>query len=283
MSLPVSLPCCLLDSVEPFLAFPQLMLPKDLLRETIARGFVDQEEIIARGFTFEQYDGLLTKVMKEKRSVKVKLLDGEVTITDFPSGPHGYLRGIIDAVVARANQFGEADPLGGSGSLRLQGAGQNGIEPDSSFFNRRQAADFIVRCPNHCRVAVIVVEIATVESWSTTIRTAEKYFGMGVLQVIYVKLYKTEDPLFPAKCCLTQMYTMDFRRPSNYVPGSPVFANQVISFGHRKAHNATVQAIRDRTGVDEASFVGYGVSSSWNSSLSIDNSSGHYLAQCSTG
>jgi hypothetical protein len=91
--------------------------------------------------------------------------------------------------------------------------------------------------------------------WGTIMRSVRTYFNLGLVQVVYFKLFKTDDI---RRIRLTQMFMLDFRRPNNDVAGMAIQASHVISFGHQLPHFATQQAIFDHTGVNPANFVGYG-------------------------
>jgi Uma2 family endonuclease len=237
---------------------PSSMTPADFLRSVISSGGLHSAKRIRRGCTFEQYQRLLAKVTGEKKKLKLKLLEGDLIITEFPLIPHEIVTRSICASIARLNTL-RADPLMDTGSTTYRTVGhQHGIAPDAGFINRRLPTNLVVEDANHNQVPIIVIETALSEDWETIMKSVRTYFDLGVIQVVYFKLFKTVDMQRPSRIRLTQMYMMDFRRPNNYVAGMAIRASHVISFGHQLPHRATEQAILHRTGVIPADFVGYG-------------------------
>ncbi len=114
------------------------MNPADFLRSIIAGNGLDAEQVIGHGNTCEEYDHLFNAVCWEKRSVKLKLLDGNLIVTEFPFLFQEIETRYFDQIIGRMNQFDAGDPLQSYGSLRLRAIGdQNGIEPDTLFINPR--------------------------------------------------------------------------------------------------------------------------------------------------
>lgn len=238
---------------------PSSMTSADFLRAIIASDGLQSEQRFRRGGSYEAYENLLNDVCEEKRLVKLKLLDGDFFVTEFPLVPHEIVTRRIDQITGRINQFDAGDPLLSCGSLRLRTMdNQSGIEPDTSYINPRVPIDLTIRDANRSVVPIIVIETAISEDWTTIMRSVREYFTLGVLQVVYFKLFKIEDMQSPTGIRLTQMYMIDFRRPSDYVSGMVIQASQVISFGYQLPNFATVQTILYHTRIDPAKFVGYG-------------------------
>jgi Uma2 family endonuclease len=223
---------------------------------------IESEELIGehkiQGYcNYETYDTLLNG--SEKRTLKVKLLDGNLLLTEYPNDLHETVTRSVDMVIGRRNHFKAMDPLKGSGSVRLRVAGQQtGIEPDASFSNVRLPVDLATWDANNTRVPVIVIETAVAEDWPTIMSSVRAYFTLGVQQVVYFKIFRSAVAHRPSRFCVTQMYMIDFRRPVNFRAGTVIRADRVVSFGYQTPHYATVQAIFSHTQVLPANFVGYG-------------------------
>jgi hypothetical protein len=140
-----------------------------------------------RGEIFAQIEG---DVCEEKRLVKLKLLDGDFFVTEFPLVPHEIVIRRIDQITGRINQFDAGDPLLSCGSIRLRAMNnQSSIEPDTSYINPRVPIDLAIRDANRSVVPIIIIETAISEDWTTIMRSVREYFNLGVLQVVYFKFF----------------------------------------------------------------------------------------------
>jgi Uma2 family endonuclease len=235
------------------------MSAAEYLRLVIESQELTGEQKIQGYCPFETYDNLLNEVMAEKRTLKVKLLDGTLILTEYPSDLHETVTQTVTMTIGSQNHIPPVDPLKGSGSVRLRIAGQQtGIEPDASFSNVRLPANLVTRDANNTRVPVIVIETAVTEDWPTIMNSVRAYFTLGVQQVVYFKIYRHQDFTRPSTFLVTQMFMMNFRKPANFGPGTVIQADRVVSFGYQTPHYATVQAIFAHTQVLQANFVGYG-------------------------
>jgi hypothetical protein len=177
-------------------------------------------------------------------------------LSEFNAAPLGRISGCVTQIIGRMNQIDEGDPLQ---SYRSSSYGfpehQTGL---SRGVNPRVPAYLVARDVNRTRIPIIAIEVACIESWSTIMRSVKASFTLGVLQVIYFKLYKTTDLQLPSHVRVTQLYMMDFRRPDKYVPDMTIQAAKVVCYGHQLPLSATERAILTHTRVHSANFVGYG-------------------------